>query len=119
MAKKRREVAKFVKYCEYCGKEFMAKRSHARFCCDSHRAMAGDGRVMELVDSRRAELRNKIEDLIQEIGKPGENKDVDEARGVLRDWTYKMMDKMLFAVRNGDIKELEEINAKLGELVDD
>lgn len=34
-----REVAR-VKTCEYCGKEFQAKRKDAKFCCDSHRVLA-------------------------------------------------------------------------------
>ena len=74
---------------------------------------------MDLVDSRRAELRNKIEDLINEVGKPREGKEVDEARIALRDWLYRFGDKMLDAVRSGDIQKLEEMNARLGDLVNE
>lgn len=38
--KAERTVARKPRKCDYCGERFTPTRNDARFCCDSHRAMA-------------------------------------------------------------------------------
>lgn len=107
--KKKREVAKFRKYCEYCGKEFMAKRSKARFCCDSHRAAYAVRREENRVDLKRAELRNKMYDLVDNLGKESGGIKNQELKDRLCNWIFKMGDVALDSVHKGDVNHLQRI----------
>ncbi len=42
--KAERQAALKPRKCEHCGEKFKPTRSDARFCCDSHRAMANKKR---------------------------------------------------------------------------
>ncbi len=106
----------YVKYCEFCSIKFESTRSDAKFCNASHKAMHHEGIRRNLAESKRAEIRNRIDELIQEVGKPAKGPEVDETRAWLRDWLSELMDKILLAVRSGDLKALEKINTKLSEV---
>lgn len=61
----RKEKAKYVRYCLYCGKKFKAKRPKAKFCTDSHRAAYAQNNQSKNPDEARTELFNKIESLLE------------------------------------------------------
>lgn len=60
----RKEKAKYIRYCLYCGRKFKAKRPKAKFCKDSHRAAYAQNNQTKNPDEARTELFNKIESLL-------------------------------------------------------
>jgi len=109
---------RYRKLCIYCGTEFVAMRSDAKFCSASHKSAYGQNIRRDLTSAKVAETQNKIESLIREIQK-SDQAEMNEFGDWLRDWVFKFSDKIKAAIKNNDLKAIEEIHTKLSKAVDE
>lgn len=99
----RKETAKYIRHCLYCGKEFMSKRPQAKFCSNSHRAAYGalknKNKGWEAIEVL---LKNRIEELFDGFAIPTSNYEVYNVLSTLRDINIYLFEQFVEYWKKGE-----------------